>query len=181
MKNLNFLRSTLAALSLAFLGACSTSQYTFAPGTGSYHETIAKKQTEQKAEPLALADASADIHSTGPQAEIITSPKAEAASALAQTVAANNKLQASETAISSETKTDKKAARETVKKLKTDLKKLQKKVKDSQETKASVNKTAIVLIIIGLILALLGGGSLLGAIGVIFIVVGLVLILLDIL
>src|SRR5687768_11442946 len=118
MKKFNFLRSTLAALSLAFLGACSTSQYTLAPGTGSYHETIAKKPTEQKAEPLALADASADINSTGPQAEIITSPKAEAASALAQTLAANKNLQASETAVSSETKADKKAGREAVKQLK---------------------------------------------------------------
>src|SRR5689334_9130364 len=105
MKKLNFLKSTLAALSLAFLGACSTSQYTLAPGTGSYHETIAKKPAEPKAEPLALADATTDKNSLDIQADFISSPKAEAASALAQTLAANKKLQTSETAVSAETKT----------------------------------------------------------------------------
>lgn len=179
MKKFNVLRSTLAALSLAFLSACSTSQYSFAPGTGSYHETIAKRSTELKAEPLALAEATAE---TDPSTtEIITSPKAEAASALAQTLSANNNLQASETAISSETKSDKKAAREAVKKIKNDLKKLKKKVKDSKAS--GISSSVKLLLILGLVFIVLGLllGHILYVIGVILLVIALILLLMDIL
>lgn len=182
MKKINVLRSTLAALSLAFLGACSTSQYTFAPGTGSYNETLAKKPVEPKTEPLALADAATEINSSDPQAEIITSPKAEAATALAQTLAANKKLQTPETAVNSETKTDKKAARESLKKIKSDLKLLKEKVKEKKASGLSSNVK--LLLILGLIFVIVGaliGIGVIYVIGVILLLIALVLLLMEIL
>jgi len=180
MKKLNFLRSTFAALSLAFLGACSTSQYTFAPGAGSYHETIAKKPAEQKAEPLALADATTELKTSDSQTEIITSPRAEAASALAQTLTATKKLQTSGTAVRFETKTDKKATRETVKQLKNDVKALKKKIKENNSS--GLNSNVKLLIILGLIFIVLGLIlPFLAVIGLILLLIGLILLLMDIL
>jgi hypothetical protein len=180
MKKINVLRSTLAALSLAFLGACSTSQYTFAPGTGSYHETLANKPVEQKAEPLALADADTEINASDAGADIITSPKAEAASALAQTLAANKNLKTSENAVASGTKTDKKAARDAVKQLKKDVKVLKKKVKDTNGS--GLSSSVKLLIILGLIFIVLGLIlPYLAVIGLILLLIGLILLLMDIL
>lgn len=179
MNKLTRLKLAFASLSVVLLSSCSSNLYTFAPNTGNYHGTaektaVASEKTVtaeklQEAQPILTAS-----EETAAPAEF-AAEHSSAASALAQSVAGTTNKLAVETA------SNEKASKETVKQLRKDLKQLKKGVKSPDDTQAAVNKSALILIIVGLILALLGGGSILGLIGVILLVVGLVLLLLDLL
>src|SRR5688572_8354922 len=127
MKKFNSLRSTFAVLSLAFLGACSTSQYTFAPNTGGYHGSERSKTEVVVAENMAQTEASADA-SLNNEPAALAPAHAQVSAALAQAKTENSAAQVTKQADA----TDKKAARQALKQAKAKLKQIKKDIKDGK-------------------------------------------------
>ena len=178
MKNFTRLKLAAVALSLAFLSSCSSNLYTFAPGTGSYHNPEKKAVASAPKEEAAPENISLQAATATEPAEIQTAP-ARAAAALSQVIAVKRSAEKEHNTVSG---TEKKGAKAQVKQVRQELKALKKKVKETD--RSGSNATIKLLLILGLAFLLLGillNLGILYTIGVVLLIIGLVLLLMEVL
>ncbi|MFP4094472.1 MAG: hypothetical protein ACLFUB_08315 [Cyclobacteriaceae bacterium] len=188
MKLLNLALSLiLSAVAVALLSSCETSKIAY--GNSYYFKQTPKAVVSNLAEAAAQETAVASIEKTVPATETDLAGKVERRieqvkvmeEQQAALVAAEKEVSKSERkAIEKELKAERKALKKEVKALVKEYKKSPEKF-EKQDQVSGNTRTGIILGAVGLILVIIGGGSVLWTIGTILLVVGLVLILLDVL